>query len=74
MPVQRLKTFCRAIARSRFADDESGVAIVEYLILLGLIAGSVIVAISIFGESMGVTWENWAAWAEDMASRVPGAS
>lgn len=48
----------------RFRDDEDGLALTEYLILLGLLTGAVIVAVTAFGGSLGDAWETWKTWAD----------
>lgn len=47
---------------NRFKRDEKGLALTEYLILLGLIAAAVIVAVTLFGQNLGIQWQNWADW------------
>lgn len=46
----------------RFKRDEEGLALTEYLILLGLLTAVVIAAVLIFGNNLGVQWANWANW------------
>lgn len=45
-----------------FKKDEDGLALTEYLILLGLLTGAVIAAVVLFGENLADSWEAWAAW------------
>jgi pilus assembly protein Flp/PilA len=45
-----------------FLKDEDGLALAEYLILLGLLVGSVIVAILAIGGQLETAWDNWADW------------
>jgi pilus assembly protein Flp/PilA len=45
-----------------FKRDEKGIALTEYLILLGLLTGAVIVAVLGFGEQLGTLWEEWNQW------------
>jgi pilus assembly protein Flp/PilA len=42
----------------RFLQDESGPTAVEYAVMLALIIGSCIGAISIFGTGAGGTWQD----------------
>lgn len=50
---------------TRFARDEDGIALTEYLILLGLLTGAVILAVLLFGVNLGDQWERWAVWVAD---------
>lgn len=50
---------------TRFARDEDGIALTEYLILLGLLTGAVIVAVLLFGVNLGDQWDRWAVWVAD---------
>ncbi|CAN7327177.1 Flp family type IVb pilin [Pararhizobium sp. LjRoot238] len=45
-----------------FAREEDGVALTEYLILLALLVGGVIVAVTLAGENLGKVWTAWAGW------------
>lgn len=47
---------------TRFVNDEEGIALTEYLILLGLLTGAVIGAVLIFGRELGLNWQSWATW------------
>lgn len=49
----------------RFKDDEEGLALSEYLVVLGLLIGGVIAAVLVFGENLATAWENWAGWVSD---------
>ncbi|UWP94190.1 hypothetical protein K3X41_07890 [Aliiroseovarius crassostreae] len=49
----------------RFRKDEDGIALTEYLILLGLLASAVIAAVLLFGDELGANWETWANWMRD---------
>ena len=46
----------------RMRDDEDGLALTEYLILLGLLTGVVIGAVLLFGGALGANWQSWATW------------
>jgi pilus assembly protein Flp/PilA len=46
----------------RFQRDERGLALTEYLILLGLLTAAVVAAVIVFGQSLGATWSEWAVW------------
>ncbi|MFY0692783.1 MAG: hypothetical protein JXR14_12775 [Paracoccaceae bacterium] len=47
---------------ARFQKDEDGIALTEYLILLGLLAAAVILAVIFFGEQLASVWNEWATW------------
>ncbi|MCG5481022.1 Flp family type IVb pilin [Sinorhizobium alkalisoli] len=42
-----------------FAREENGVALTEYLVLLGLLVGGVIVAVTAAGASLSTAWNSW---------------
>ena len=46
----------------QFSKEEDGLALTEYLILLGLLTGAVITAVLLFGGNLGLQWGGWAAW------------
>jgi pilus assembly protein Flp/PilA len=45
-----------------FAREEDGVALTEYLILLGLLVGGVIVAVGVAGGSLSLAWGSWSSF------------
>lgn len=47
---------------ARFRKDQSGLALTEYLILLGLLTAAVIAAVLLFGQNLGDAWDAWADW------------
>ena len=47
---------------SAFAREEDGVALTEYLVLLGLLVGGVIVAVTTAGQSLDNAWTSWAGF------------
>ena len=51
-----------------FLSDEDGMALTEYLILLGLLLGAVIGAILIYGSIVSGNWEAWANWVDGSLS------
>jgi pilus assembly protein Flp/PilA len=57
--LQKLKNLC-----TEFASEEEGLALTEYLILLGLLTGGVIVAVLSIGGSLNIAWTGWADWFE----------
>jgi pilus assembly protein Flp/PilA len=50
---------------SRFSKDENGLALTEYLILLGLLTAGVIAAVLLMGTSLGTAWGTWGNWFTD---------
>ena len=46
--------------------DRSGLALTEYLILLGLLTAAVITAVALFGTTLAAAWTTWAEWAADL--------
>ncbi|MCI2400416.1 Flp family type IVb pilin [Aliiroseovarius subalbicans] len=46
----------------RFKRDQDGIALTEYLILLGLLTAAVIAAVLLFGEQLGIQWGTWGTW------------
>ena len=50
-----------------FRKEEDGLALTEYLILLGLLTGAVILAVLAFGANLGTEWQGWADWLRDSA-------
>jgi pilus assembly protein Flp/PilA len=50
----------------RLRDEEDGLALTEYLILLGLLTAAVIGAVGFFGNSLGIQWQAWAVWIEGL--------
>lgn len=47
---------------SKFRKETSGLALTEYLILLGLLTAVVIGAVVIFGTELGANWQSWGTW------------
>lgn len=56
-----MTNFLNSLA-TRFIADEEGVALTEYLVLLGLLVGGVIAAVVLFGVNLANVWRDWAAW------------
>lgn len=55
----------------RFKDQEDGLALTEYLILLGLLTAAVITAVLAFGGQLGVLWNGWANWINSLTGAPP---
>ncbi|MDU8913270.1 hypothetical protein [Aestuariicoccus sp. MJ-SS9] len=47
---------------NRLRWEEDGLALTEYLILLGLLTAVVVIAVITFGENLGLGWQAWADW------------
>lgn len=61
-----------AIEKIRYLrDEEEGLALTEYLILLGLLTAAVITAVGTFGSELGAAWGTWATWIADAAVDAP---
>lgn len=45
-----------------FAVEEDGVALTEYLILLGLLVGGVIVTVGLAGTNLNTAWSSWSTF------------
>ena len=56
---------------ARFRDDESGLALTEYLLLLGLLVTAVVVAVVAFGGQVNLLWTEWAAWITNSLTGAP---
>ena len=50
------------VALQTFRKEEDGLALTEYLVLLGLLTGAIIGAVTLFGGNLGTAWGGWAAW------------
>ena len=55
--IMKVKTLLQ-----RFSKEEDGIALTEYLILLGLLVGGVIVAVLLFGAQLSLVWDGWSAF------------
>jgi len=45
-----------------FRKEEDGLALTEYLILLGLLVGGVIVSVLAIGGDLATAWGDWETW------------
>lgn len=52
-----------------FRKEDDGIALTEYLILLGLLTLAVIGAVLVFGTNLAGAWNAWATW---IGSNVTG--
>lgn len=47
---------------TRFDREESGLALTEYLLLLGLLTGGVLASVILIGGNLGDAWDSWSNW------------
>lgn len=47
---------------ARFKREEDGLALTEYLILLGLLVGGVVAAVLLIGGDLSAAWSSWQEW------------
>ncbi|MER9410409.1 MULTISPECIES: hypothetical protein [unclassified Mesorhizobium] len=45
-----------------FAREEDGIALTEYLILLGVLTAAVITAVTLSGTNLAAAWGSWAGF------------
>lgn len=55
--LQKINKVCASFVR-----DEEGLALTEYLILLGLLTAGVIAAVLSIGGSLQTAWTGWSNW------------
>ena len=65
--LQKLKKVC-----VDFVKNEEGLALTEYLILLGLLTAGVIAAVLAIGGSLEEAWEGWSEWFADNIDDLDG--
>ncbi len=51
----------------QFRDDEEGLALTEYLILLALLTGGVVVSVLLIGDQLQIAWGAWGGFFTDLA-------
>ncbi|MEX0346099.1 MAG: hypothetical protein AB3N20_14335 [Rhizobiaceae bacterium] len=55
-----------------FRREEDGIALTEYLVLLGLLIGGVILAVIAAGEDLASAWESWGTfWTDEVSYTAP---
>jgi pilus assembly protein Flp/PilA len=54
-----------------FAREEDGIALTEYLILLGLLVGGVLVAVQGASVDLAAAWDDWAAFFVLLGDEAP---
>lgn len=47
---------------ARFKREDEGLALTEYLILLGLLVGGVVAAVLAIGGDLNAAWSDWQNW------------
>ena len=57
---------------SAFGRDEDGIALTEYLILLGLLTAGVIVSVLAIGGNLNTAWAGWASWFATNTGKLDG--
>ena len=45
-----------------FVSDQRGLALTEYLLLLGILAGGVLAGVLLANTALGEAWLSWASW------------
>jgi pilus assembly protein Flp/PilA len=48
-----------------FCQNEDGLSLTEYLILLGLLIGGVLIAVELTGINLSMAWNSWGTWWTD---------
>jgi len=46
----------------RFCNEEVGLSLTEYLLLLGLLTAAVIIPITLLGTNLASVWDSWTDW------------
>jgi len=59
--ITSMQTYVLDLMR-RFHSEEEGLALTEYLVLLGLLTAALIAAIIAFGGALTTTWGTWTTW------------
>ena len=54
----------------RFHSEDEGLALTEYLVVLGLLIGGVIAAVILFGNNLSNAWNNWGNWADQTLGKT----
>lgn len=62
IPRGSMKGFEHMKAQRNFLADDSGLALTEYLILLGLVSTIALAAIITFGTGLGGWWLTWSGF------------
>ena len=54
-----------------FRKEEDGLALTEYLVLLGLLVGGTIIAVQTFGTNLDTIWDAWAGLLLGLDNNLP---
>lgn len=54
-----------------FCREEDGIALTEYLILLGLLVGAILVAVAAAGNNIAAAWDSWGTFWTTTVSYSP---
>ena len=55
-----------------FLREEDGVALTEYLVLLGLLIGGVLLAVGAASEDLSGAWASWGTfWSSEVSRTAP---
>ncbi len=54
-----------------FRQEEDGLALTEYLILLGVLIGGVITAVTVAGVDLATAWDSWGTWWTTLGANIP---
>jgi pilus assembly protein Flp/PilA len=54
-----------------FGREEDGVALTEYLILLGLLVGGVVLTVQLAGNNLEGAWNSWSTFWSDAKIKNP---
>lgn len=68
--MNKLTTYGLDLIR-RFNSEDEGLALTEYLVVLGLLIGGVIAAVLVFGNNLSNAWTNWATWVGNTLGNAP---
>ncbi|MBJ3763659.1 hypothetical protein ILP92_12955 [Maribius pontilimi] len=55
----------------RYYSEDEGLALSEYLVVLGLLIGGVIGTVLIFGQQLSLAWQNWGLWIASALGSTP---
>ena len=55
-----------------FKQADEGLALTEYVVLLGVLVAGVASAVTFFGDSLADLWVAWSEWVENRATPPQG--
>ncbi|TPK34274.1 hypothetical protein FJ492_26615 [Mesorhizobium sp. B2-5-4] len=56
-----------------FAREEDGIALSEYLILLGLLVATLLTAVGVAGTNLSNAWTSWGTFFTSLSHTAPAA-